>query len=217
MRAQLVDRVAARCEIFACVYNKFPNFRYRTSSFKIYNQGTDQEKIDMSSEIAPTTLPGYPALQRQPSEGGGFYPPPQPSEGGFYPPPQPSEGGFYLLPGACPSFPVQQQPTSTMHNTSTTVVIQQQPAAVIVQGPRDWSTGIEDCFDDCEVCKSGGRGTGQRGEMSTNSELSKYQTKLGHSRSVTSVLPSPSENSPGPPPILQPFPRYVFSSNAEVN
>jgi hypothetical protein len=154
VRAQLVDRVAARCEIFACVYNKFPNFRYRTSSFKIYNQGTDQEKIDMSSEIAPTTLPGYPALQRQPSEGGGFYPPPQPSEGGFYP-----------LPGACPSFPVQQQPTSTMHNTTTTVVIQQQPAAVIVQGQRDWSTGMCACFDDCGVCKWGERDGSKGGNV----------------------------------------------------
>ncbi|CAB4025919.1 Hypothetical predicted protein [Paramuricea clavata] len=87
----------------------------------------------MSSEIAPTTLPGYPAHQQQPSE-----------------------GGFYLLPGACPSFPVQQQPTlSAVHNTNTTVVIQQQPAAVIVQQQRDWSTGIYDCFDDCGVCLLG--------------------------------------------------------------
>jgi hypothetical protein len=132
----------------------------------------------MSSEIAPTTPPGYPALQRQPSE-----------------------GGFYPLPGACPSFPVQQQPTSTMHNTNTTVVIQQQPAAVIVQGQRDWSTGMYACFDDCGVCKSGGRGTGQ---MSTNSELSKDQTKLHHSKSATSVLPFPAVKIPRP--ILPPFP-----------
>ncbi|CAB4008716.1 Hypothetical predicted protein [Paramuricea clavata] len=97
----------------------------------MYNQGSDHEKIDMSSEIAPTTPPGYPALQRQPSEGA-------------YPPP-----------GAYPSFPVQQQPTNTVHNTNTTVVIQQQPAAVIVQGQRGWSTGMCACFDDCGVCLLG--------------------------------------------------------------
>jgi hypothetical protein len=137
----------------------------------------------MSSEIAPTTPPGYPAQQRQPSE-----------------------GGFYPLPGACPSYPVQQQPISTMHNTNTTVVIQQQSAAVIVQGPRDWSTGMCACFDDCGVCKSGGRGTGQ---MSTNSELSKDQTKLHHSESATSVLPFPAVKIPWPTCHHSPL-RFLF-------
>jgi hypothetical protein len=170
----------------------------------MYNQGSDQEKIDTSSEIAPTSPPhGYPALQRQPSEGG-FYPPPQPS-GGAYPPPQPSGGG-YPPPGAYPSYPVQQQPISTTHNTNTTVVIQQQPAAVIVQGPRDWSTGMCACFDDCGVCKSGGRGTGQ---MSTNSELSKDQTKLHHSESATSVLPFPAVKIPWPTCHHSPL-RFLF-------
>ncbi|CAB3988131.1 Hypothetical predicted protein [Paramuricea clavata] len=147
----------------------------------MYNQGSDKETINMSSttpypqpdnQDAPMTPPGYPALQRHTSEGG-LYPPPQPSEGvfpfpqpsggayppsqpskGAYPPPQPSGGG-YPPPGAYTSFPVQQQPTNTVHNTNTTVVIQQQPAAMVVQGPRGWSTGMCACFDECGVCLVG--------------------------------------------------------------
>ena len=144
----------------------------------MYNQGSDQEKINMSSttpypqpdnQVAPMTPPGYPELQREPSEGGLYLPPqpsggvfpfPQPS-GGAYPPPQPSGGG-YPPPGAYPSFPVQQQP-SNVHNTNTTVVIQQ-PTAVVVQTAQGWSTGMCACFDECGVCKSGGRGTGHRGK-----------------------------------------------------
>jgi hypothetical protein len=53
--------------------------------------------------------------------------------------------------------PMQQQPMPQpgFHstNTNTTVVVQQQPAQIIVQGPRQWTTGICSCFDDCGVCK----------------------------------------------------------------
>ena len=75
-------------------------------------------------------------------------PPPQPDP---YPPPQPM--------GIAYPSPVHQQPTSTMHNTNTTVLIQQQPLAVVVTGPREWSSGVCACFDDCGVCKSGRGGT----------------------------------------------------------
>ena len=56
--------------------------------------------------------------------------------------------------------PVNQQPTSVIsQNTNTTVVIQQQPAAAVVRGPREWSSGLCACFDDCGVCKSRRGGT----------------------------------------------------------
>ncbi|CAB3988130.1 Hypothetical predicted protein [Paramuricea clavata] len=111
----------------------------------MYNQGLDQQKIDTSS-----TTPHYPQPDNQVAQMI-----PQPS-GGAYPPPQPS-GGAYPPPGAYPSFPVQQKPTNTVHNTNTTVVMQQQqqPAAVVIRGSRGWSTGMCSCFDQCGVCLIG--------------------------------------------------------------
>ncbi|XP_046855593.1 placenta-specific gene 8 protein-like [Xenia sp. Carnegie-2017] len=48
-----------------------------------------------------------------------------------------------------PGF-MQQQSTN-----NTTVVIQQQPQQVVIQGPRDWSTGLCSCFDDLAGCLIG--------------------------------------------------------------
>ena len=111
----------------------------------MYNQGSDQEKIDSTTPHYPQPdAPGGPMSPPQYPPGQTNQPPPQP---GFYPPPQQMGGGY--------PAPVHQQPTSTMHNTNTTVVIQQQPAAIVVQGPRGWSTGMLSCFDDCGVCMLG--------------------------------------------------------------
>ena len=95
----------------------------------MYNPGTDH------SQFSASQIKVHPAN-----------PPPKPN-----PPPQPM-GSVYPA-------PVHQQPTGAMHNTNTTVVIQQQPAAVVVRGPREWSSGLCACFDDCGVCKSRRGGT----------------------------------------------------------
>ncbi|XP_046855587.1 cornifelin homolog [Xenia sp. Carnegie-2017] len=45
---------------------------------------------------------------------------------------------------------MQQQSTN-----NTTVVVVQQPQQVVLQGPRDWSTDLCDCCDDCSGCLLG--------------------------------------------------------------
>ena len=62
----------------------------------------------------------------------------QPAE---YPPSQPQVG-----------YPLQPQHQSSS-STATTGVIQQPQTQFVVQGPRDWSTGLCSCFDDFGVCK----------------------------------------------------------------
>ena len=115
---------------------------------KMHNQGSDQDKVDESA-----SPPYYPPPDAQMPPMAPGYPAPQPST---YPPQQPG-------PLTYPSAPVQQQPTSMMTNTNTTVLIQQQPAAVVVQVARGWSSGVCACFDDCGVCKSGEGTVGERG------------------------------------------------------
>ncbi|XP_028406683.1 placenta-specific gene 8 protein-like [Dendronephthya gigantea] len=100
----------------------------------MYNAGSDHGKAGMAPYYPPAT------------DG-----PPQPGSPLGYPP-QPMQP---YPPG--PPVPMQQQPGgyNTTNTTNTTVVIQQQPAAVVVQGPRDWSSGLCACFDDCGVCMVG--------------------------------------------------------------
>ena len=92
-------------------------------------------------EYTSQPLTGHPP--QQPQEG---YPPPQPQGG--YPPQQP-QGGYMPQYPHQPIYPTSHQSSST----NTTVVIQQPQAQLVVQGPRDWSTGLCSCFDDCGVCK----------------------------------------------------------------
>ena len=95
-------------------------------------------------EYTSQPLTGHPP--QQPQEG---YPPPQPQGG--YPPQQPQQpqGGYMPQYPHQPIYPTSHQSSST----NTTVVIQQPQTQLVIQGPRDWSTGLCSCFDDCGVCK----------------------------------------------------------------
>ncbi|XP_046855592.1 cornifelin homolog A-like [Xenia sp. Carnegie-2017] len=55
-------------------------------------------------------------------------------------------GGMQQQPMTHPGF-MQQQSTN-----NTTVVLQQQPQQIMIQGERDWSTGLCSCCDDCGIC-----------------------------------------------------------------
>ena len=105
-------------------------------NFQMYNAGAEPEK---SGEPTPYYNP-QPENQNMPNAPE-LYPSIQPGQ-----PSYPEKPMQPYVPA-----PMQQQPS--MRSTNTTVVIQQQPTAIVVQGPRDWSTGICSCFDDCGVCK----------------------------------------------------------------
>ncbi|XP_059154772.1 placenta-specific gene 8 protein-like [Physella acuta] len=51
---------------------------------------------------------------------------------------------------------IHQQPISMNQNSSNvnTVVVNSQPAPIVKQ-PREWGTGLCQCFDDCVICMCG--------------------------------------------------------------
>ncbi|XP_046855580.1 cornifelin homolog B-like [Xenia sp. Carnegie-2017] len=74
------------------------------------------------------------------------------------PPPPPSQYPNYGMPGQ----PMQHQPMpqpgfmqQQSTNNTTVVVQQQQPQQVVIQGPRNWSTDLCGCFEDCGGCLLG--------------------------------------------------------------
>ncbi|XP_046855585.1 cornifelin homolog A-like [Xenia sp. Carnegie-2017] len=60
--------------------------------------------------------------------------------------PMPQPGFMQQQPMPQPGF-MQQQSTN-----NTTVVVQQQPQQVVIQGQRNWSTGLCGCFEDVGGC-----------------------------------------------------------------
>lgn len=48
--------------------------------------------------------------------------------------------------------PVTAQPGS-FHSTNTTVVVNQPASQMVLLGPRDWSSGLCGCCEDCYSCK----------------------------------------------------------------
>jgi hypothetical protein len=117
-----------------------------------------QSRDPHEEKIASATSSAYPQSGQQvppippPQYSASTHPYPQPV-GGANPYPQPY-GGVY------PTTPVLQEPISARHNTDTTILIQ--PAqTVLPTTPREWSTGLFDCFQDSEICKLGiGKGKG---------------------------------------------------------
>ena len=91
----------------------------------------DGEKPALDDEQQPS--------QYTPRELASYPPQPQLQQPQFaYPPPQPQ-----------PICPINSQSTSN----NTTVVLSQAQQQVVVEGPRNWSTGLCSCFDDCSGCK----------------------------------------------------------------
>ena len=138
------------------------DFNLRKDSFisvpKTYSYTTDKFNFQMHNAGIEPEKTGEPTPYYNPQPGNQN----MPNASQPYPPPQPGPPGYPQQPmQPYPPAPMQQQPSSSMLNTTnTTVVIQQQPSAIVVQGPRDWSSGICACFDDCGVCKWGKGWTG---------------------------------------------------------
>ena len=104
------------------------------------------EKTDMGH--GPALPPYYPPQEGHPAPHAG-YPSPQ---AGYYPEQgnYPQQQGSYPQQGNYPPT-IEAQPTSS--HTTTTVVVSQPPMIALPQGPRQWSTDLCGCCDDCGVCK----------------------------------------------------------------